>query len=179
MSEASSKRKSKAQLKKPPEGTVVWTEATFDKLVAGEPEPMRATMRVDNAMLVNVAAREEDAFPVMRRLLMDNHEDRRDQLQLARRALADPQPDAQRRARPGSTCPTNSAAATRSPSSCRRTSRSTSRCRCSRSPRWTCSTRRRRRTPSTSSLSSRPSSNRRGRSSTPSSTPPAARRSRR
>jgi superfamily II DNA/RNA helicase len=81
------KRASKAQLKKPPEGTVVWTKATFDKLVAGAPEPLRSRMKVDNAMLVNVVAREEDAFPVLRRLLMDNHEDRRTQLKLARRAL--------------------------------------------------------------------------------------------
>jgi hypothetical protein len=81
------KRKSKAQLTKPPPGTVVWTRATFDKLVAGEPEPLRSRMRVDNAMLVNVVAREEDAFPVVRRLLMDNHEDRRTQLSHARRAL--------------------------------------------------------------------------------------------
>ena len=36
------KRKSKAQLTKPPEGTVVWTEQTFDKLVAGAPEPLRS-----------------------------------------------------------------------------------------------------------------------------------------
>ena len=42
-------------------------------------------MRVDNAMLVNVAAREEDAFAVMRRLLTDNHEERRAQLRLAKR----------------------------------------------------------------------------------------------
>ena len=35
---------------------------TFDKLVAGEPEPLRSRMKVDNAMLVNVVAREEDAF---------------------------------------------------------------------------------------------------------------------
>jgi hypothetical protein len=81
------KRKSKAQLTKPPEGTIVWTEKTFDKLVAGAPEPLRSRMRVDNAMLVNVAAREEDAFAVMRRLLMDNHESRRTQLAHARRAL--------------------------------------------------------------------------------------------
>ena len=33
--QAAGKKKSKAQLKKPPEGTVVWTEQTFDKLVAG------------------------------------------------------------------------------------------------------------------------------------------------
>ena len=34
-------------------------------------------MKVDNAMLINVLAREEDAFPVLRRLLTDNHEDAR------------------------------------------------------------------------------------------------------
>src|SRR5690348_489460 len=81
------KRRSKAQLKKPPPGTVVWTEKTFDKLVAGAPEPLRSRMRVDNSMLVNVVAREEDAFPVLRRLLTDNHEPRGSQLRLARRAL--------------------------------------------------------------------------------------------
>jgi superfamily II RNA helicase len=81
------KKSSKAQLKKPPEGTVVWTEQTFDKLVAGEPERLASRMKVDNAMLVNVLSRPEDAFPVMRRLLMDNHEPRRQQLRHARRAL--------------------------------------------------------------------------------------------
>ena len=85
--EKQAKRKSKAQLKKPPEGTVVWSEQTFDKLVAGVPEPLVSRMRVDNAMIINVLAREEDAFPVLRRLLTDNHEDRRQQLRLARRAL--------------------------------------------------------------------------------------------
>ena len=85
--EKQAKKGSKAQLKKPPEGTVVWTEQTYDRLVAGEPEPLVSRMKVDNAMLINVLAREEDAFPVMRRLLMDNHEDRRSQLRLARRAV--------------------------------------------------------------------------------------------
>ncbi|HEY0903362.1 MAG TPA: DUF3516 domain-containing protein [Marmoricola sp.] len=81
------KRKSRPQLTKPPPGTVVWTQKTFDKLVAGEPEQLRSQMLVDNAMLVNVVAREEDAFPVLRRLLTENHEDRRTQLAHARRAL--------------------------------------------------------------------------------------------
>ena len=85
--EKQAKRGSKAQLKKPPEGTVVWTEQTYDKLVDGQPEPLVSRMKVDNAMLINVLAREEDAFAVMRRLLIDNHEDRRQQLRLARRAL--------------------------------------------------------------------------------------------
>jgi len=85
--QAAGKKNSKAQLRKPPEGTVVWSEQTFDKLVAGVPEPLASRMKVDNAMLINVLAREEDAFPVLRRLLTDNHEDRRQQLRLARRAL--------------------------------------------------------------------------------------------
>jgi superfamily II RNA helicase len=84
---AAGKKKSKAQLKKAPEGTVVWTEQTFDKLVAGVPERLTSRMKVDNSMLINVLTREEDAFAVMRRLLTDNHEDRRGQLRLARRAL--------------------------------------------------------------------------------------------
>ncbi len=81
------KKRRKVQRKKPPEGTVVWTEQTYDKLVAGTPEPLPSRMRVSNAMLVNVLAREEDAFPVLRRLTTENHEDRRSQLRLARRAL--------------------------------------------------------------------------------------------
>ncbi len=85
--EKQAKRKSKPQLRKPPDGTVVWTEQTFEKLVAGVPETLVSRMKVDNAVLVNVLAREEDAFPVLRRLLTDNHEDARSRLRLARRAL--------------------------------------------------------------------------------------------
>jgi len=84
---ANPRKKSKPQLKKPPEGTVVWTEQTFEKLVSGTPEKLVSRMRVDNSTIINVVAREEDAFPVLRRLLMDNHEDRRSRLRLARRAL--------------------------------------------------------------------------------------------
>ena len=75
--------------KKPPEGAVVWTEQTFDKLVAGVARAAgRRRMKVDNAMLVNVVAREEDAFPVMRRLLhATTTRSARKQLRLARRAL--------------------------------------------------------------------------------------------
>jgi superfamily II RNA helicase len=73
--------------KKPPEGEVVWSEETFDKLVARPPEQLVSRMKVDNAMLINVIAREEDAFPVLRSLLMDNHETLGGQRRLARRAL--------------------------------------------------------------------------------------------
>ena len=84
---ANPKKRSRPQLRKPPEGSVVWSEQTFDKLVSGQPEPLPSRMKVDNAMIINVLAREEDGFPVLRRLLTDNHESRRHQLRLARRAL--------------------------------------------------------------------------------------------
>ncbi len=51
------------------------------------PEQLVSRMRVDNAMLINVLTREEDAFAVLRRLLQDNHEPRKQQLRLSRRAL--------------------------------------------------------------------------------------------
>jgi len=72
---------------KPAPGTVVWSEQTFDKLVNGIPEILVSRMKVDNAMLVNVVAREADAFPVMRRLLTDNHENPVHQYRLVRRSL--------------------------------------------------------------------------------------------
>ena len=84
---ANPKKKSKPQLKKPPPGTVVWSEQTFDKLVTSAPESLRSRMKVDNSTLINVISREEDAFTVMRRLLTDNHEPRSTQLKLVRRAL--------------------------------------------------------------------------------------------
>jgi superfamily II RNA helicase len=81
------KKRRKVQRKKAPEGAVVWSEQTYDKLVEGAPERLQSRMRVDNSMVLNVVAREEDAFDVLRRLFTDNHEDRRQQLRLARRAL--------------------------------------------------------------------------------------------
>jgi len=81
------KKKSKPHLRKPPEGAVVWTEQTFTKLVEGSPEALVSRMKVDNAMLLNVVARETDAFPVLRDLLRDNHDDPRQRVRLQRRAL--------------------------------------------------------------------------------------------
>jgi superfamily II RNA helicase len=73
--------------KKAPDGEVVWSEETFDKLVSGTPEQLVSRMKVDNAMLVNVVTREADAFQIMRRLLTDNHESPSNQRKLVRRAL--------------------------------------------------------------------------------------------
>jgi superfamily II RNA helicase len=82
------KKLRKVQRKKPPEGFVSWTEDTFDRLVASEPEPLKSRLRVSHSMLLNVLAREDDPFDAVRSLLRDNHEDGRSQVRLVRRAVA-------------------------------------------------------------------------------------------
>ena len=81
------KKQRKVQKKKAPEGFVSWTEDTFERLVAAEPEPLVSRMRVSHSMLLNVIAREGDAFEAMRRLLRENDEESRQQVRLVRRAI--------------------------------------------------------------------------------------------
>jgi hypothetical protein len=82
------KKRRKVVRKKAPEGFVNWSEATFDKLIGSDPEPLTSRFRVTHAMLLSVIARPGNAFDAMRRLLEDNHEDRRSQLRHIRRAIA-------------------------------------------------------------------------------------------
>lgn len=82
------KKRRKVVRKKAPEGFVSWGENSFEKLIASEPEPLNSRFRVTHAMLLAVIARPGDAFGAMRRLLEDNHEDRRSQLRHIRRAIA-------------------------------------------------------------------------------------------
>src|SRR6188472_863866 len=81
------KKLRRVQRKKAPEGQVNWSEDTFLRLVAAEPEALVSRMRVSHSMLLNVIARPGDPFQAMRRLLRDNHEDSRTQLRLVRRAV--------------------------------------------------------------------------------------------
>ena len=81
------KKLRKIQRKKPPEGFVSWNKATFERLVAAEPEPLVSRMRVSHSMLLNVIEREGDPFESMRQLLRDNHEEPRNQARLSRRAI--------------------------------------------------------------------------------------------
>ncbi|MDQ1644659.1 MAG: hypothetical protein QOJ50_843, partial [Cryptosporangiaceae bacterium] len=74
--------------KKPPEGFVTWTRATYDRLVDAEPEPLNSRFAVSHSMLLNVIDRPGDAFAGMRHLLTDNHEPRPKQLRHIRRAIA-------------------------------------------------------------------------------------------
>jgi superfamily II RNA helicase len=82
------KKLKRVQRKKAPEGQVNWSEDTFQRLVAAEPEALVSRMRVSHSMLLNVIARPGDPFVSMRRLLRDNHEDSRTQVRLIRRAVA-------------------------------------------------------------------------------------------
>ncbi len=82
------KRRRKVVRKKAPEGFVNWSEQTYQKLIASDPEPLISRFRVTHAMLLSVVARPGDAFAAMRKLLEDNHEDRRSQLRHIRRAIA-------------------------------------------------------------------------------------------
>ena len=52
--------------RKPPEGFVGWSETTFDKLVAAEPEPLTSHFRVSHAMVLGVVSRPGNAFESMR-----------------------------------------------------------------------------------------------------------------
>ncbi len=72
---------------KPPEGFVNWSEKTFDRLVAAQPEQLQSHFAVTNAMVLSVVARPGDAFAAMRHLIEDSHEPRNRQLQHAKRAL--------------------------------------------------------------------------------------------
>ncbi|WP_019816477.1 DEAD/DEAH box helicase [Saccharomonospora saliphila] len=82
------KKKRKVVRKKAPEGFVNWTESTFDRLVAAQPEPLRSRFSVSHSMLLNVISRPGDAFAHMRHLLEDNHEDRPAQRRHILRAIA-------------------------------------------------------------------------------------------
>ncbi|MEV5505534.1 DEAD/DEAH box helicase [Streptomyces orinoci] len=82
------KKRRKVVRKKAPEGFVNWTENTFQKLIAAEPEQLTSRFRVTHTMLLSVIARPGNAFEAMRRLLEDNHEPRKNQLRHIRRAIA-------------------------------------------------------------------------------------------
>ena len=73
--------------KKAPQGFVNWGEASFERLVAAEPEPLEPHLQLTAAMMINVIARGGDVFANVRSLVFDNHESRARKYELARRAL--------------------------------------------------------------------------------------------
>ena len=70
------KKLKKVVRKKAPQGFVNWGEASFERLVDAEPEPLVPQMQLTAAMLINVIARGGDVFANVRSLVYDNHEPR-------------------------------------------------------------------------------------------------------
>ncbi|MFL0580541.1 DEAD/DEAH box helicase [Dietzia sp. 179-F 9C3 NHS] len=73
---ANPKKKARLAKKKPPEGFVNWSRATFDKLVDARPEQLTSRFEVSNAMLLNVISRPGNCYDHMRHLLLGSHETR-------------------------------------------------------------------------------------------------------
>lgn len=88
---AGGKKAKPVKKKAAPQGFVAWSEQTFEKLIAAEPEPLVSRMRVTHAMLLGIIARGEthegEALAVMRTLVFDSHEPRAEQFAHARTAL--------------------------------------------------------------------------------------------
>lgn len=84
----SGNKRSKPMVKKPPEGFVNWSDHTFTKLQESQPETLTSHFRVSHSMVLNVIAREGNAFEAMRHLLLNNHDDRARQRHHLRRAIA-------------------------------------------------------------------------------------------
>jgi hypothetical protein len=94
---ASGGKKKVVKKKQPDRGYAHWTKDTFDKLVAGEPEPLTSHFQVSHQMVMNLLDRPVvhdadgtavDGCRAVRRLLTDNHEPRRRQRAHIRRAIA-------------------------------------------------------------------------------------------
>jgi superfamily II RNA helicase len=81
------KKRRKLVRRKVPDGMVPWSESTQTRLVAAAPEPLTSNMRVSTAMILDVVDRPGDPFVAMRRLLTENHEPRKRQLQHIREAI--------------------------------------------------------------------------------------------
>ncbi len=81
------KKRRKLVRRKVPEGMVPWSESTMTRLVDATPEPLTSNMRVSTAMILDVVDRPGDPFAAMRRLLTENHEPRKRQLQHIREAV--------------------------------------------------------------------------------------------
>jgi superfamily II RNA helicase len=73
--------------KKPPDGVPSYSRATFERIVAAEPEPLMSRFQVSHAMLLNLAGR-RDAAAALGHLLQDNDADEEGKARLAERATA-------------------------------------------------------------------------------------------
>ncbi|WP_425468248.1 DEAD/DEAH box helicase [Protaetiibacter larvae] len=91
------KAKRRIVKKRAPDGFVNWGPASFERLIAAEPEMLTSSLRVTAAMLLQLSSRpgadapaEEagSAFRLVRSLVQDNHESPARRAALTRRAIA-------------------------------------------------------------------------------------------
>jgi len=91
------KARRKVVKKRAPDGFVNWGPASFERLIAAEPEPLASSMRITAAMMLQLVGRPgadaaasdpRSAFGIVRELVSDNHEPPARRAALARRAIA-------------------------------------------------------------------------------------------
>jgi superfamily II RNA helicase len=91
------KAKRKLVKKRAPDGFVSWGPASFERLIAADPEPLASSLRMTAAMMLQLLSRPGadaaasepgSAFRVVRELVTDNHEPPARRAALARRAIA-------------------------------------------------------------------------------------------
>ncbi len=82
------KRRKLVKRKPPDKGYAHWSEDTFVKLATGEPEPLVSSFKVSHQMIMNLLDRPGDGCAAVRKLMVDNHEPRKQQRRHIRRAIA-------------------------------------------------------------------------------------------
>ena len=86
--EGNEKKLRSVRRKKPPEGFVNYTEATFTKLIESPPEALHPRMRITHAFLLNLLERDEDIAATVVRLVGSVSPGRAARRRLLRRAVA-------------------------------------------------------------------------------------------
>ncbi|MCT3014739.1 DUF3516 domain-containing protein [Propionibacterium freudenreichii] len=81
------RKKKSVRHKKPPEGFINYTEATFNKLIESTPETLHARMRVTHAMLLNLLSRDEDTAVALVHIIDAAVNDRMIRMRLLHRAV--------------------------------------------------------------------------------------------
>lgn len=86
--EGDEKKLKSVRKKKPPEGVVNYTEASFEKLIAATPETLHPQLRITHAMLINLLERDQDTAEAVKHIVTEALSDPKAQRKQLRRALA-------------------------------------------------------------------------------------------
>lgn len=86
--EDAKKKKKLVKKKAPDRGYAHWDEGTFQKMVDGQPEPLVSSFQVNHQMIMSLLDRRGDGCAAVRRLMVDNHEPRKQQRQHIRQSIS-------------------------------------------------------------------------------------------